>query len=410
MKPVQFFARCGAIALAVVLTTLPVAYADFDQAMSYYKSGKFLEAASEFQAMVDEHPDYTSGHFMLGICFVQTKKYADAEKSFLKAVELDPDKFEYHFNLANTYQVRKLYSKAVSALNNAEGLANGDDQKNKVYKMRGFALAAQKKWEEAVDDLEKSLRIAPGGPTQMQLGNAYFALGDNKNAVSALQKAVKLAPTAEGYKLLGESLINLAAKAGSEAEKKRLYGEALAEAEKFLAKQPSNKSRYLAGRAALGAGQYDKAIKMFGDVVRAEPGNCNALANAGKAHTAKGDWTNALASLEAATKCKPSMRLAWENMGFVLQKISSGLKTQPAAQQKRYTEAIAAYEKARKIKPSTSIENAIRTCRENIKISQENQGMDQAEAAQKAAEEQANREFEEARRKEEAWKRKQDDD
>jgi len=402
-------ARHAAVAaLVATLAVLPAA-ADFDTAMNHYKSGKYMEAAAEFQAMVDESPEYADGYHLLGICFLKTKKYQDAEKNFLRAIELDGDNFPYYFNLANAYVAQGKHEKVVQTLNNAEGLA-GDSQKPLIYKLRGSALANLGKWAESIDDLERAVAAKPDAATQAQLGKAYFSVGENTSAVTALRKAVQMDAGPSTRMLLVEALLNVAAKTNGETAKKAKYREALDEAEKFLAASAgSTDARYLVGRAALGAGQFDNSIKAFQDVLKQEPGNCNAKANLGKAYTAKGDWANAASSLEAATTCDPKMGLAWEGMGFVLQKQASGSKDY-AVQQTNYEKAITAYEKALAIKPSDSISRALEDCRHNLQISIDNQSMEVQEAQQDetiAAEEAR---LAEEQRKREEWKSKQDRD
>jgi tetratricopeptide (TPR) repeat protein len=397
------------VAAMVLALAAPPAAADFDTAMTYLRSGKYLEAAGEFQALVDESPEYADGYHLLGICFLKSKKYQDAEKNFLKAIELNGDKFEYYFNLANSYVAQEKHDKVVRTLNNAEGLAP-DSQKYMVHKLRGGALANQKKWAEAIDDLEQAVAAKPDPATQAQLGKAYFSVGDNAAAVTALRKAIGMQASANTYELLVEAMINVAAKASGEADKKTKYGRALAEAEKFLKFSPTSlDARYLVGRAALGASQFDKAIGAFQDVLKQKPGHCNAMANMGKAHTAKGDWANALGSLESATTCDPKMGLAWEGMGFVLQKTASKSKDY-SVQQSSYERAITAYEKAQAIKPSASISKAIEDCKHNLTISRENQGMDVMETEQerKIAEEEER--LAEEQRKREEWAAKQEED
>ena len=122
----------GLMVLALLLAGQQAVWADFDQAMTYFKSSKWTEAASEFHALVDETPDYADGHFMLAVCLSKTQKYGDAEKSFLKAIELNGEKFEYHYNLANTYMQAGQFGKAVGTLNNAEGLAANEQYKQAI--------------------------------------------------------------------------------------------------------------------------------------------------------------------------------------------------------------------------------------------------------------------------------------
>jgi hypothetical protein len=54
MRSIQRVALFLALA---VLTAMPSVMADFETGWNYFKSAKYLEAASEFQALVDESPD-----------------------------------------------------------------------------------------------------------------------------------------------------------------------------------------------------------------------------------------------------------------------------------------------------------------------------------------------------------------
>ena len=134
--------KTSAIGLAAVLiAAIPVQAADFEQAMDYFKSGKYLESAAAFQELVDEAPTYDYGHFMLGLSLVKIGKPTDAEASFLKAIENNGDRFEYHHALAKSYYDRGEYKKSASTLNTAEALV-GDAANTKyaLYSLRGYCL------------------------------------------------------------------------------------------------------------------------------------------------------------------------------------------------------------------------------------------------------------------------------
>ena len=409
MRSIRVARRFAVIATALAVALLPVARADFETGMSYYKSGKYLEAAGEFQALVDQNPEYADGYHLLGVCFLQSRKYADAEKNFLDAISLNGDKFEYHFNLAKTFQAQKKYGKQVGTLNNAEGLATNNKQKQLLYHARGNALAAQKKWGEAIDDLERSLALKPDPMTQTQLGKAYYTLGDHAAAVTALRKAIKLKPTADAYELMVEGVLDLAAKASGDAAQRK-YREALDEAQRFLEFDSSSfAARYLVGRAALGAGEFDKAIASFQDVLRIKPDLCRAMTNMGTAYQAKSDWANALSSLENATRCDPGLNLAWQTKGFVVQKTASETKDL-AEKIKKYEEAIVAYKKALEIKPSASIEKKIGICRDNIQVATDNLGMDKEELLNQQAILKERERIKEEERKRLEWEQKQEED
>ena len=86
---------------ALVLVAPLSARADFETGMNYFKSGKYVEAAAEFQALVDSSPEYDYGYFILGLSFLQLGKAQDALNNFQKAIDLNGDKFEYHKGLAD---------------------------------------------------------------------------------------------------------------------------------------------------------------------------------------------------------------------------------------------------------------------------------------------------------------------
>jgi len=144
----------------LVVAAAPASFADLDQGMNYFRSGKYMEAAAEFQLLVDVSPAYDFGHYMMGVSFLQMKKPADAEKNILKAIELNGEKFEYYHTLAKAYFDQRQYAKSVATLRSVEGLM-GDSaaKKYNLYSLRGLSYATLKKWGDAIDDLEQARAI-----------------------------------------------------------------------------------------------------------------------------------------------------------------------------------------------------------------------------------------------------------
>jgi len=409
MSNVKTNYRFIASALLVLLLAATPAAAGFEEGLELLRAGKYTEAASVFQVLVDEAPEYADGYHLLGLCFMKTNKLADAEKNILKAIELNGDNFVFHYNLANTYASMGKHDKVIKTLNGAESLAPAA-QKSLVAKLRSQSHVALRQWNEAIPDLQAALAAKSDPAMQTQLGKAFFVTGDSAKAVSALQKAVAAKPDATSHKLLIEAMIEIAAKSSGKSAKKTAYDKALAEAKKFKAASTGSfDAEYLVGRTALGAGQYDSAIGSFKTALTKKPTHCNAKTNLGNAYAGKADWTHAISTLNDATKCDPKSSVAWSYMGFALQKSASESKNE-ADKQKFYTDAIAAYRKAAAISPSSSISTAIATCEQNLAISQENQQTDhEAQAEADAIAEEARRVAEEEAKRE-AWKDKQDDD
>jgi tetratricopeptide (TPR) repeat protein len=384
-------------ALLLLLACLPAAQADQDQAMSYFNSGKYLEAAGEFQALADEHPDYAFAYFMLGNCFLKTDKLDDAEKNYLKAIELNGEDFRYHYQLASTYAQHNKSQKVIGTLNNAEALATSDQYKQVLYKLRGQARYSTKDWAGAIEDLA---RVKPDADTQLRLAKASFQVGDPKT-LERLKAATKSNPKdASLRKLETQALMDKAATSKSDAEKKRLYEEAVTSANAYLALKPGTfEGNNLVGLATLGAGQYEKAAQSFTKALQKDTDNCNTMINQGKALMAQQDWVNGSKSFENATKCDPKMAMAWENKAYTLQK------------QEKLESAIQSYDKALSLNPDSAFAaKNIEVCRKNIEIRNDNLAMAKQEAAQEAEADEAQREFEEAQAKQQEWEKRQEED
>jgi superkiller protein 3 len=390
----------SALAALLVIASAPVAQADLDQGMANFRSGKYLEAAAEFQSLVDQSPSYDYGYFMLGLSFLKMGKVADAEKNLLKAIELNGDRFEYHHALAKAYYDQRQWSQAVGTLRTAEPLANDKTRWN-LYFLRGVSYAALEKWADAIDDLEKARALKPTAALLDRLGSAYYELGHYDKALPVLKQALKESPNSAALLVrTANTLLYLGAESKNDGEKDAFYREALTYADKYNAARPNTiDGNNLVGRSALGAKDYGRAEQAFRKVLALKSDHCFAMANLGKTYIAQQRWADAEQILIDAATCAPRMAVVYESLGFAQQK------------QKKLEQAIKSYEMAYGIAPSPSIQRAIDTAKQNIEVAGHNEEMARLEAQQKAAEEEeaARVAAEEAKAKEWEERRARDD-
>jgi len=391
--------RLVPIVLLVLALSAP-AWADFEQAMSYFKAGKYVEAAAEFQALVDESPGYADGYHLLGLSFLQMNKPADAIKNFQKAIELNGDRFEFHYNLANAYMKSKDYGKAVATLKTAEGLATDNKSKLALYTLRGTAYTELEKWGDAVEDLERAKALGKSPAVLDRLGLAYYSLGHHDKAVPVLKEELAAAPNNDGALLrLTNGLLDLGAEAKDDATKDKYYGEALQYADKYQKNNPTNFESYnMVGRAALGAKEYDRAAKAFERVLELKPDYCYAMVNRGKISIVQEKWSEAEATFRRAAECAPRLSVVYESLGYSLQK------------QDKLPEAIEQYNKALQINPKAPVKTLIDTCQKNIEIHKENVAAEEEEAKAIAAQKAEEERIAEEKRKREEWEKKHRDD
>ncbi len=387
------------LAASVCLAGVAMAQEEaYQNGMNYFKSGKYVEAAAEFQALVDEAPSYDYGYFMLGNSFVKMGKTDQAIGNFKQAIDLNGGKYVYHHSLATAYQKSRQYRMVTETLSNAESILE-DRYKPAFYSTRGQAYYALKKWSDAISDLEKAKGMKPTEAVLTSLGVSYFKMGHHEKAAKALKSALDKNPkSATNNQLLAESMLEVG-KGKSGSAKESAYNDALAAAERVLSMKPGNFDAInLVGRAALGAGKYSKAEGSFTKALTLKPDYCFAIMNKAKAQIAQSKWSESESTLRQADRCDANNVLVHESLGFVLRK------------QKRLKESLASYEKANKLKPSASIQKAIAEVKTNIEVNEHNEAMDKLDADQKAAiaAEEARVAAEKA--KQEEYKKKTEDD
>lgn len=380
------------LAVAALVIVGGVARADLDAGMAKFKAKNYAEAAAEFQAIVDQSPSYDFGYFMIGVSFLQMKKPAEAEENLRKAIELNAERFDYHYNLANAYLMQRNYAKAVAVGKTAEPLATDQTKKYQLFKQRGGAYYALEKWGDAIADLEKAEAIKKDAKVGQQLGMAYYKMDYFGKAMKYLVAAHNANPKDPALALI------VANTAVNQAAESKDYSQALDFAKKYRDLKPGDADAHnLLGRAALGAKQYDLAERSFRTVIEKDSSQCYAMANLGKVYSMQDKFSDAETILKRAASCNPKLSVIHENLGYVLQK------------QKRYDEAIPAYQTAYKMEPKGSIQEAINTCKQNLDINAYNAEQERIKAENEAAIAAEKARQAEEQRKIEEYKRKTED-
>jgi tetratricopeptide (TPR) repeat protein len=333
--------RAVAVALLAGAATLP-ARADTNQAVAAMKAGRYLEAAAELQAVVDQSPGYADGYFLLGHCMLKMGRTRDAEFEFLRALRLDPTPAAYYAGLGLSLAASGKWPAAVRAA--SEGLARTEDNRMRytLLSLRGYALSSLRRWNDAIRDLEDAQRIRSEPWLLVFLGKARFATGAYALAVEPLQKVLLARPDDPVVlRLLAECYLRLAAAEPDAPRKQFAYLQSLTHAQRLASLTPHDlEAVHLVGRAALGAGKLDQAENVFRHVLAINPRQCYALANLGRTYMAASRFAEAEAYLRNASACAPRLTAIWESLGDVYLALG-----QPQ-------EAAVAFRRAEEIEPS----------------------------------------------------------
>jgi tetratricopeptide (TPR) repeat protein len=366
LRPLARALGAGAVLLAVAAAP---GLADYDQGLAYFKQGKYVESAAEWEDVLNSSPEYDFGYYMLGNCYLKLKKYREAETQYRKAVELNPGKFDYHMYLAQAQLLAKNYNDAVVTLDKAEQLAETARHKTTLHKTRGLALARVKDYNRAISDLKKS---DPSGDYTVaaELGRACFAIGDNACVESAMTKALALKGDDRiALEILTKSHIEAARRATSKSAKEASYKKAVKTARQLASANPSSvEAHELLGAALLGADDFKGSVREFETVLQNEPKNCNAMLNISQALAKLENWNEMLARSTAASRCDSKSQTAFVQIAFANVKL------------KKWDEAEVAARKALELKDNAA-------AREQLKLARQGQEARASEEEAKKADE-----------------------
>jgi len=334
--------RAFAVALLLAAAGIGEARADVDDALAAFKAGRYLEAASEIQALLDRNTNYAYGHFLLGHCMLKTGHVREADREFRRALQLSPTRPEYYEALALASNAAGNWPLSLRAASQGLAFASDPQARYALLALRGYAWGAMRRWNDAVADLEAAQRIHVEPWLLVFLGKARFATGAYAEALPPLRRALQASPDdPEVLRLLAENLLRLAAEERDPVRKRFNYTEALSFAQRLVSVIPDDlDAAHLVGRAALGAGRLEQAENVFRHVLANDPRQCYALANLGRTYMASARWQDAETFLWKAAACAPRLSTVYESLGELYMQVG------------RPQDAAAAYRRADEIEPS----------------------------------------------------------
>ncbi len=211
----------------------------FAEALAFHRGGRLEEAASRYEAALEEAPKHFDALHFLGLVRIRQGRHEEAQRLLRKALNQNPGSAEVNHSLGCVLAAQRRHGEAAAryekalalkpdfpqARNNL-GIALADlgrhDEAMAQYRQAialepgyaealanlGVALAALDRPAEAVPCFEAALARQPGfAEAALNLGNAQFALGAFAAAIGSYERAVALAPgSARAHNNLGRGL------------------------------------------------------------------------------------------------------------------------------------------------------------------------------------------------------------
>jgi len=361
----------------LLLAALPVAAAlpasaGWEEGVASFKRGNYTQAAKEFQAIVQERPDWDGGHYMLGQALAKLDRNEEALSHLRKAYDLNPNQVSYQLALAKSYIDNRRYGDAAGMLSKINPASLPKSQQSFYHQMASVAYEKSGQGDLALDSLRRAASNEPNNADiQFRYGLAAFNAGQLSTAVSALEKAVSLDPGDVEKQSAYVKVLVRNARTASGAQKRSLYRKAVQAAGAIVSRQPSYDNLLTLGEVQLGAAQYGDAASSFQKAIAKRSDDWHAHYYLGQARTALEQYQQAEAALRTAlskTNTAKHQRTIWSQIGFVNEKL------------KDYAAAKEAYRRAGNEKGVARVE-------ENQRIAAENQAIEEENARIRAMEE-----------------------
>ena len=136
---------------------------------------RFDHAVAALKKAITQNPNYPPAYVNLGFCYVQMKEFVDGRKEFEAAIKVaDTAVSKYRVELADSYRMI--------------GLTIMVDKKQTPEE-------SQKKWEEAITILKKSITYKEDvAQTHLLLGQSYQNSNKKEDAIREYKRTLKLDP------------------------------------------------------------------------------------------------------------------------------------------------------------------------------------------------------------------------
>ena len=154
-------------------------------------TGKYREAAEEYQRAVDLDPSDEEAYIGLALAFEHQGAINEAEKTYQRAISARPNSSVAYNSLGTFYFRRNQYDNALLMFQKVIQLA---PEGYGAYVNLGATYNNMGRYQDAVDPLKKSIAIRPSYAAYINLGTAYFGLDKFADAATAYEEAIKLNP------------------------------------------------------------------------------------------------------------------------------------------------------------------------------------------------------------------------
>ena len=175
-------------------------------------TGRHDEAIAAFERVLGIDPRNPDGLRLLGGVYESLGKMSEAEAMFRRAIVAHPGYWPSHAMHAAFYSRQGHYERALEPLRLVTELA---PENPLGFRNFGVGYYRLKRYDEAIEFLNRSIAMMPTPQALSDLGTIYFFKGQYSDAAKMYEKAIALAPSAYRWGNLGDARERLAQEQGA---------------------------------------------------------------------------------------------------------------------------------------------------------------------------------------------------
>jgi tetratricopeptide (TPR) repeat protein len=262
----------------------------------YNGTGKYEEAARQFQRAVLLDPTRDDAFRGLAFAYERLGRQADAERTFQRAIEVRPQYWASYEWLGTFYAEHARYEEAATQFSQAIALAPDNPHS---YRKLGGIYIFMGRYMKAIEVLQRAIALYPTSGAYSNLGIAYFNVRHFGDAVAAYEHACT--PASKDYIACGNLARAYYWAPGRRSQAAEYYRRAIALAEERLSINPRDGDPHILSSSYYAMlGDRRPALEHLQRALELRPNEPEYLLTAAIVHNQFGEKDEALKWLEAA--------------------------------------------------------------------------------------------------------------
>jgi eukaryotic-like serine/threonine-protein kinase len=263
---------------------------------------RFAEAEAAFREAIRLRPNDAGHQYSFGTALRAQGKDDEAKAAFREAIRLEPDRLSSYYSLNDPAEWQKLVDRSAKATQAAPSDAA-------AWARHGSALVESRRWQEAVDVLNRAIELETQGSTNLwQLrGRAFAGLKEWERAVSDFDRAIERNP---------QDMASFQNRGIAYRELKQ-FDKALADGTRLIELQPDMAYTWAhRGLTYLDAQQWQSAVDDLTRTLELDPDSYPYWWQLrGRAYAGLKQWERAIEDLTKATELGPRDSYSWGQRG-----------------------------------------------------------------------------------------------